>query len=203
MYINEQDNKERFISFREKTVKNLLDAIERSKSVPFDRVLFALGIRFIGENSAKKIVVHFKTIDALLAANFDDLISVGDIGTKIAESILAYFSDVSNLRIVDELRKAGLQFQLSDEELNDTVVSEKLEGMTFLVSGSFSTPERRKEIEQLVEKHGGIRTTSVTKKLSFIIAGENMGPSKLDKAQKLGIPIISEQDFLNIIENNA
>ncbi|MDR1181094.1 MAG: NAD-dependent DNA ligase LigA [Bacteroidales bacterium] len=202
MYVNEQDNKERFVAFREKTVENLLNAIENSKNVPFDRVLFALGIRFIGESSAKKIAVHFKTIDALLKADFDDLIAVGDIGTKIAESIFSYFSDASNLQTIDNLRKVGLHFQLSDEELNETTISEKLKGMTFLVSGTFSTPERRKEIEQLIEKHGAVRATSVSKKLSFIIAGENMGPAKLEKAKKANIPIISEQDFLNLIETD-
>jgi DNA ligase (NAD+) len=200
-YVNEDDNKERLVSFRNKTVTNLLNAIEKSKQVPFDRVLFALGIRFIGENSAKKIVSHFKTIDAIIKADFDDLIALGDIGTKIAESTLAYFSDSSNMRTIDELRKAGLQFQLSDEELEVTTVSEKLKGMTFVVSGTFSTPERRREIEQLIEKHGGTRISTVTKKLSFIVAGENMGPSKLEKAQKSGIPIMSEKDFLQLIEN--
>jgi DNA ligase (NAD+) len=200
-YINEQENKKRLVSFREKTVQNLLNAIENSKSVSFDRVLFALGIRFIGENSAKKIAAHFKTIDAIIKADFDELIAVDDVGIKIAESTLAYFSDPSNLQIVDELRGFGLQFQLSDEELGDTLVSESLKGMTFLVSGTFSTPERRRKIEQLIEKHGGDRITSVTKKLSFIIAGENMGPSKLEKAQKLGVPVISEYDFLSMIES--
>jgi DNA ligase (NAD+) len=200
VYFNEQDNKERFFSFREKTVENLLEAIEKSKNVSFDRVLFALGIRFVGENSAKKIVAHFKTIDALIKADFDDLIVVDDVGTKIAESVLAYFSDESNLQIIDDLRAMGLQFELFDEHLNNSIVSERLKEMTFLVSGTFSTPERRKEIEQLIEKHGGARISSVTKKLSFIIAGENMGPAKLEKAQKLGIPIISEQEFLRLIE---
>jgi DNA ligase (NAD+) len=200
-YINEQDNKERLVAFRERTVKNLLNAIEKSKTVPFDRVLFALGIRFIGENSAKKIVTHFKTIDAILKADFDDLISVDDVGTKIADSVLAYFSDDSNLQIIEDLRQAGLQFRLSEEEIGNTTVSEKLKGMTFLVSGTFSTPERRREIEQLIEKHGGVRISAVSKKLSFIIAGENMGPSKMEKAKKLNIPVISEQDFMTLIEN--
>jgi DNA ligase (NAD+) len=197
--INENDGKERLVSFREKTVENLLSAIEKSKNIPFERVLFALGIRHVGENSAKKIAEHFKNIDALMDASLEELMTVEDVGKKIAESILAYFNDDVNLQIINDLRNYGLQFQLNEDETENKIVSEKLKGMNFLVSGTFSSPERRKEIEQLIEKHGGIRSSSVSKSLSFIVAGENMGPAKLEKATKLGVPIISEQDFLQLI----
>ena len=197
--INENDGKERLVSFREKTVENLLSAIEKSKNIPFERVLFALGIRHVGENSAKKIAEHFKNIDALMDASLEELMTVEDVGKKIAESILAYFNDDVNFQIINDLRNYGLQFQLNEDETENKIVSEKLKGMNFLVSGTFSSPERRKEIEQLIEKHGGIRSSSVSKSLSFIVAGENMGPAKLEKATKLGVPIISEQDFLQLI----
>ncbi|MDR0368672.1 MAG: NAD-dependent DNA ligase LigA [Bacteroidales bacterium] len=198
-YIGETDQKERLVSFREKTVKNLLSAIEQSKKIPFERVLFALGIRFVGENSAKKIARHFKNIEHLKNAALEDLIAVEDVGERIAESVLSYFEDSINWRQIEDLQSFGLQFQLS-ETADSKPLSRKLEGMQFVVSGTFSTPERRKEIEQLVELHGGHKNSSVSKNCSFIVAGENMGPAKLEKAQKLGIPIISEQDFFALIE---
>jgi DNA ligase (NAD+) len=200
IYINENDGKERLVSFREKTVENLLSAIEKSKNIGFDRVLFALGIRHIGENSAKKIAFHFKNIDNLMNAAFEELVAVEDVGGKIAESTLAYFNDEINLQIINDLRNYGLQFQIREDEMENKIVSEKLKGMIFLVSGTFSSPERRKEIEQMIEKHSGTRNSSVSKNLSFIVAGENMGPAKLEKAVKLGIPIISEEDFLSLIK---
>jgi DNA ligase (NAD+) len=200
LFTNESDGKERFVSFREKTVENLLSAIEKSKSVGFDRVLFALGIRHVGENSAKKIASYFKNIDALQTATQEELITLEDVGEKIAESILSYFNDKDNIKIINDLRNFGLQFQLSEEEADNKTISEKLKGMTFLVSGTFSSPERRKEIEQMIERHGGVRSNSVSKNLSFIVAGENMGPSKLEKATKLSVPIISEGDFFAMID---
>ena len=199
IYINESDGKERLVSFREKTVENLLTAIEKSKEVPFDRVLFALGIRFVGENSAKKLAVHLKNIDAIIAARFHELIDIDDIGDRIAENIIAHFRNKCNLQVISDLRGFGLQFELSVQDEINELFSEKLNGMSFLVSGTFSTPERRKEIELLIEKHGGIRISAVSKKLSFIVAGENMGPSKLEKAQQLGVPIITEEDFLGML----
>lgn len=197
-YINETDNKERLVSFREKTVKNLLSAIEQSKKVPFERVLFALGIRFVGENSAKKIAYHFKNIEQLKKADYSELIMVEDVGDRIAESIMSYFKDSSSLQLINNLQNFGLQFQTT--ETTEKQLSKKLEGINFVVSGSFSTPERRKEIEQLVELHGGHKNSSVSKNISFVIAGENMGPAKLEKAHKLGIPIISEYEFMELIK---
>jgi DNA ligase (NAD+) len=198
-YTNEIDGTERLISFQNKTVENLLEAIEKSKEAPFNRVLFALGIRYVGETSAKKLAARFQNIDNLIYADFQELTAVDDVGERIAESILNYFSDSSNLYLINDLRKFGLQFQLSEDSEN-IVASTKLQGLLFVVSGTFSTPERRKEIEGLIVQHGGKQSVSVTKQLSFIIAGENMGPSKLDKAQKLGIPILSEQEFLQLLD---
>jgi DNA ligase (NAD+) len=198
LFINELDGKERWVSFREKTVENLLSAIEKSKEVSFDKVLFALGIRYVGENSAKKIAQYFGDIDRLIAATTEDLLQVNDVGERIAESILTFFSDAETTALINDLKEIGLQLSLPEEQLLPPV-SNHLQGMTFLVSGSFASPERRQELEQMIERYGGTRITSVTKKLSFIIAGENMGPSKLEKANQLGIPIISEAEFLEMI----
>ena len=197
LFINELDGKERLVSFREKTVENLLAAIEKSKEASFDRVLFALGIRYVGENSAKKIAQYFGSINCLMEAAEEDLLQVNDVGERIAESILSFFSDEGNITLINRLKEAGLQFSFPEEQL--TPLSDHLHGMAFLVSGSFSSPERRQELEQMIERYGGTRITSVTKKLSFIIAGENMGPSKLEKASQLGIPIISEDEFLQMV----
>lgn len=196
-YISENEDKEHSISFREKTVENILRGIENSKNVPFERVLFALGIRFVGEVSAKKLAQHFGSIDNLRQATIEQLIEVEDIGEKIAESIVNFFTSEENISIIERLRNAGLQMTYQN---NNKLISRKLEGMVFVVSGTFSTPERRKEIELLVEQHGGKKVSSVNKKLSFIVAGANMGPEKLKKAETFGIPIISEEDFFQIIE---
>jgi DNA ligase (NAD+) len=198
LFINEVDGKECWVSFREKTVENLLAAIEKSKEIPFDKVLFALGIRFVGENSAKKVAQYFGDIDRLMTAAKEELLQVNDVGERIAESILNFFSDAENSTLISNLKEIGLQFSLPEEQLLPPL-SDHLQGMTFLVSGSFATPERRQELEQMIERYGGTRITSVSKKLSFIIAGENMGPAKLEKAQQFGIPIISEEEFLGML----
>ena len=188
-YISENEDKEHSISFREKTVENILRGIENSKNVPFERVLFALGIRFVGEVSAKKLAQHFGSIDNLRQATIEQLIEVEDIGEKIAESIVNFFTSEENISIIERLRNAGLQMTYQN---NNKLISRKLEGMVFVVSGTFSTPERRKEIELLVEQHGGKKVSSVNKKLSFIVAGANMGPEKLKKAETFGIPMAIE-----------
>jgi DNA ligase (NAD+) len=184
--------------FASKSAENLIKSIDESKKVPFSRVLYALGIRFVGETVAKKLASHFKNIDSLIEASFDDLIAVDEIGERIAKSVLDYFDDPRNLEIITGLREAGVQ--LKQEEDKTKALSDKLVGKSFVVSGSFETPQRRKELEQLVELHGGKKVDSVSASTSFIVAGENMGPSKLGKAQKLNIPIISENDFLKMIE---
>jgi len=184
--------------FANKSAENLIKSIEESKQVPFSRVLFALGIRFVGETVAKKLAAHFRDMDSLIEASFDELVSVDEIGERIAQSVLAYFDDPKNLEIVAALREAGVQLK-SGEEANK-LLSGKLSGKSVVVSGNFGTPQRRKELEQLVEMHGGKKIDSVSASTSFIIAGENMGPSKLEKAKKHNISIIFENDFLKMIE---
>jgi DNA ligase (NAD+) len=198
IYVDEETQKTRTVSFQQKTVENILSAIEKSKRVPFEKVLFALGIRYIGEISAQKLARHFKNIDALAAADMDTLVTVEDVGEKLAENLVNYFADKDNLQIIDQLRREGLQFELSESDVN-TVLSNRLSGQTFLVSGVFSTPQRRKELEQLIEQHGGKRLSSVSSRLNYIIAGENMGQSKLSHAQSLHIPVIGEDDFLALL----
>jgi DNA ligase (NAD+) len=184
--------------FAEKSAENLINSINASKQVPFARVLYALGIRFVGETVGRKLAAHFKSIDRLIHANFLDLVEADEIGERIAQSIINYFSDPKNVEIVEELRKAGVQLSSNEEEI--LKLSDLLQGKSVVVSGSFETPQRRKELEQLVELHGGKKVDSVSSSTSFIIAGDNMGPSKLQKAQKLNIPVITESDFLKMIE---
>lgn len=191
------DQKVRNVAFREKTVENILSAIEKSKQVPFERVLFAMGIRYVGETSAKKIARYFGNIDHIMQADMEQLLQVDDVGEKVAGSIITYFADEYNRQIVEELRNYGLQMACNT---TSTAISHKLQGLSFVVSGSFATPQRRKEIEETIELHGGKRTDSVTKKVSYIVAGENMGPAKLAKAQTLNIPVISEEEFMAMIQ---
>jgi DNA ligase (NAD+) len=190
--------KPRKTSFREKTVQNILNGIETSKKVPFERVLYALGIRNVGETVAKKLAINFKNIDALKSASVEDLIQVDEIGEVIAKSLSDYFANDRNLAIIERLRKKGLQMAIAKG--SDKTISNVLEGKSIVVSGIFSTPQRRKELEQLVELHGGKRVDSVSASTAFIVAGEKIGPNKLVNAQKLNIPIISENDFLKMIE---
>lgn len=184
--------------FANKSAENLIKSIEESKKVPFGRVLYALGIRFVGETVARKLASHFKNIDTLIEASFEQLIAVDEIGERIAKSVMAYFDDPKNLEIVADLREAGVQLSSTEEVFKP--LSGTLAGKSVVVSGNFGTPQRRKELEQLVELHGGKKVDSVSASTSFIIAGENMGPSKLEKAQKHNISVISENDFLKMIE---
>ncbi len=181
----------------EKSVTNLLNGIEASKNIPFQRVLFALGIRYVGETVAKKLAKHFKNMDALLAADMEELVAVDEIGDKIAESILQHFEDQRNLDLYHRLKDKGLNFELSEEETAGA--SDRLAGYTFVVSGVFHQFSRD-ELKAAIEQNGGKNVGSVSSKTSYIVAGENMGPSKLAKAEKLGITIISEEDFIGMIQ---
>lgn len=178
----------------EKSADNLIKGIEQSKQIAFERVLFALGIRFVGETVAKKLAKHYKNIDSLMQADYNALINVDEIGDKIALSIRSFFKDVGNLEIINRLKSYGLQFQVEAKE--DTQVSNKFEGMTMVVSGKFETFSRD-EIKQKIEDYGGKNGSSITGKTSVVVAGADMGPAKLEKATKLGIPIWSEEDFVN------
>lgn len=179
----------------EKSAQNMLAGIEASKQVPWARVLFALGIRMVGETTAKKIARVYNTIDSLQEANSEQLCAIEDVGPQIAENIVAYFRDERNLAIIERLRKAGLQFE---GEAAEGPQSDKLAGMSIVISGTFSQ-HSRDEYKALIEAHGGKNVGSVSKKTSFILAGENMGPEKRKKAEDLGIPLMSEEEFLEMI----
>ncbi len=193
--VEDDNGKTKTISFREKTVQNILSGIEASKQVPFERVLFALGIRFVGEVTAKKLARHFETMDAVANASAEELTAVEDVGERVAESIIAYFNDTENLGILMRLRDAGLQFELNKEE--NLPVSQTLAGKSIVVSGVFSIP--RDTVKELVEKHGGKNVSSISKNTAFVLAGEKMGPEKRKKADSLGIPIVSEEEFYAMI----
>ena len=180
----------------EKSAENVIVGIEKSKEIPFEKVLFALGIRFVGETVSKKLAKHFKSIDALMTATFEALINVDEIGDRIAQSIIDFSSDMRNIQLINRLKAAGIQLEVSLENLENQ--TELLKGEVFVVSGVFYQLTRN-ELKKTIEDNGGKVSSSISKKTSFIVAGDNMGPSKLTKAQDLGIEIISEQDFLNKI----
>ena len=181
----------------EKSARNLMNSLRESKAVPFERVLYALGIRYVGETVAKRLASSFHSIDCLMEASFEQLVDVDEIGDRIAQSVVAYFSDAENRQIVERLRVQGLQMEVSEEVLANR--SERLKGLTFVISGTF-TQHSRDEYKAMIEQHGGKNTGSVSGKTSYILAGENMGPAKLEKAAKLGVRIIREDEFLKMIE---
>lgn len=185
-----------FNDSRIRSARKTIKAIDDSRHVPFDRVLFALGIRFVGETVAKILTQRFHDIDSLSRASLDDLLAVNTIGQAIAESVIHWFADMDNIFLLERLRSHGLQFSLSDERL--AAQSDRLAGKTIVISGVF-THHSRDEYKALIEQHGGHNTGSISAKTSFILAGDNMGPAKLEKAQKLGIAIISEDEFLQMI----
>lgn len=193
---NDENGNERVVSFREKSVENILSGIEQSKKVPFEQVLNALGIRYVGENTAKKIARHFKNIDALSSATKEELMQVEDVGERVAESICSYFNQIENLQTIMNLRQAGVQFSISEEDAQP--LSNLLEGKSIVVSGVFSIP--RDELKHLIDQHGGKNVSSISKNTSFVLAGDNMGPEKRKKAENLGIPILSEEDFWKMIQ---
>lgn len=193
---NSTEGKERKLSFREKTVDNILNGIENSKSVPFPRVLYALGIRYVGETVAKKLALHYKSIHSLSEASFEQLILVDEIGEKIASSILKYFENKQHRALISKLEMAGLQLTMANH--SDILTSKRLVGKSFVVSGVFTHYERD-ELKELIESHGGKVQSSVSSKTDYLVAGENMGPSKLEKAQALGTKIINEDEFTRMI----
>ncbi|MBI4947465.1 MAG: NAD-dependent DNA ligase LigA [Bacteroidetes bacterium] len=180
-----------------KSAENIIKSIENSKQTPFERVLFALGIRYVGETVAKKLAKAIGSIDALKTSSSEDLKQVEEIGDKIAESIIYFFKDEKNLSVIENLKNAGVK--LAVEENSTQLLSEKLKGLSILISGTFEKYSRD-ELKELIEKHGGKNTGSISSKTSFILAGENMGPAKLEKARKFGIRLVSEQEFLKMIE---
>ena len=179
----------------EKSVNSLLEAIENSKNISFDRVLYALGIRFVGETVAKTLVKKYLNIEDLMAADYEDLISVDEIGEKIAKSVLSWFSKTKNIELVKKLKSLKLHFSFNH---NPTIISNKLEGMSIVISGIFSNFSRS-ELKKIIEDHGGKNIGSISKKITFVLMGDNMGPSKRKKAEDLGIPLLNEKDFINKI----
>ena len=182
---------------REKSARKIVQSIQKSTDVPFERVLFALGIRFVGEIAAKALARYFKSMDALRAATLDDLLQVNGIGVIIAQSVITWFANPQNQWLLERLRMYGLQFQLNEEQLNNH--SDKLAGQSVVISGVFAH-HSRDEYKALIETHGGKNVGSISSKTSFILAGSNMGPSKLEKAKKLGVRIVDEDEFLGMIE---
>ena len=180
-----------------KSALNIMEGIRASKEVPFERVLFALGIRFVGETTAKTLAKAFRSIDKLASASLDDLMQVDEIGARIAESIIRYFADEKNREQIERLREAGVQLEM--EELDLSEYTDKLAGKSIVISGVF-THHSRDEYKEIIEKNGGKNVGSISKKTSFILAGDNMGPAKLEKANKLGVPILDEEEFLKLIE---
>ena len=182
---------------RQKSAQKIVNGIAASVHVPFERVVFALGIRFVGETSAKLLARHFKTMDALMHASLQELVEVEGIGEVIAKSVISYFHQPENISMIQRLRDKGVQMSLSEEQLQGA--SDKLAGKSIVISGVFAR-HSRDEYKQLIEQHGGKNVGSISGKTSFILAGDNMGPSKLQKAEKLGIAIIGEDEFLAMIE---
>lgn len=180
----------------DKSADNLLKGVLDSVNVPFERVLFALGIRYVGETVAKKLAKAYKNIDALMSATVEELMMVDEIGERIAESVVSFFQNEKNLEAVARLKAHGLQFELSTDKLENQ--TEVLKGLTFVVSGVFESVSRD-ELKKLIEDNGGKVGSSISSKTSYLVAGDKMGPSKRTKAEKLNIPIISEQDFLQMI----
>ena len=180
----------------EKSAHNLINGIEKSKEVPFERVLFALGIRFVGETVAKKLAKEYKSIEAIKNASLMELIMVDEIGEKIAESVVEFFGNNENVEIIERLKSHGVQLEISEDSLKG--LTEKLKGVTFVVSGVFEKVSRN-ELKALIENNGGKVASSISSKTNYVVAGDNMGPSKKEKAEKLGVPIITEDDFLEMV----
>lgn len=181
----------------EKSAKNLIDSIHASVSVPYERVLFALGIRYVGETVAKKLALAFPSIDSLKNASLEELVQVDEIGDRIAQSIVKYFGNVANLEVIEKLRSFGIQFELSESIVAQR--TEKLKGLSIVISGTFEK-HSRDEYKSMIEQNGGKNSGSISSKTNYVLAGENMGPAKLEKAKGLGVPIINEDDFLKMME---
>ena len=181
----------------EKSARNLMRSLEASKRVPFERVLYGLGIRYVGETVAKRLASAFHSMEALERATFDELVAVDEIGDRIAQSVIDYFADEGNRTLVARLREYGLRMALPEEELEGR--TEKLKGLTIVISGTFSK-HSREEYKAMIERNGGKNSGSVSGKTDYILAGENMGPAKLEKAAKLGVRIIHEDEFLRMLE---
>ena len=180
----------------EKSAQNLISSIEASKQVPFERLLYGLGIRYVGETVAKRLASAFHSMEQLAQASFEELTATDEIGERIAQSVINYFANEENRQLVARLQAEGLQMAVAEEKLANR--SEKLSGLSIVISGTFAH-HSRDEYKALIEQHGGKNSGSVSGKTDYILAGENMGPAKLEKANKLGVKIIHEEEFLKMI----
>jgi DNA ligase (NAD+) len=182
----------------EKSAANIIDGIKSSKSVPFERLLFALGIRFVGETTAKNLANHFRTLDAIMVATPEELVEAEEVGDKIATAIVDHFADTENRAIVESLREAGLRLEVEEKSRSSSI----LEGKSIVISGKFEGYSRD-DMKALVEAHGGKNLAAVSANVDFIVAGDNMGPAKRQKAEKLGVKILSESEFMALIASDA
>ena len=180
--------------FKDLSTRNLLQGIEASKSQAFERLLFGLGIRYVGQTVAEKLADQFQSIEALKKATYEDLIGVPEIGERIAESVVGFFRDPDNLMLIESLKEAGLKMKKETSAGAGSATGDKLRNLTFVISGIFKHYERE-ELKDLIKSQGGKVLSSVSSRLDYLVAGENMGPSKLEKAKELGIKIISEKEF--------
>lgn len=183
-----------------KSAERILKSLEQSKEVPFERTLFALGIRFVGETVAKKLANKLTDIDTIIRASYEELTNIDEIGGKIAESIILYFQDEANLKLIERLKSYGLQFRLHESSLEGR--TNKLEGLSIVISGTFEK-HSRDELKKMIEQHGGKNVGSISKNTSYLLGGSNIGPSKMEKVEKLGVPVISEDEFLNMISEDS
>ena len=183
----------------QKSAENLVKGVEKSKSIPFENVLFALGIRYVGETVAKKLAKHYKNIDALSRATIMDLILVDEIGVRIAQSVIDFFDNQENRVTIERLKQQGVQFEIV-EKVNPNATN-KLSGKTFVISGVFEKFSRD-DLKKAIEDNGGKVGSSISTKTDYVVAGENMGPAKLEKANQLKIPIISEDDFIQLVNES-
>ena len=195
---SDDGGKTKKISFQEKTVQNILKGIEQSIRTPFERVLYALGIRYVGETVAKKLAIHFKNLDAIQNATMDELVEAEEIGEKIAESVLSFFKIKENIKIINQLKKAGLSMEISADSTPNKI-SSRFDGCSFVVSGTFTTFSRD-EIKSIIEQHGGKNVSGVSAKTSYLVIGDKPGDSKVEKATKLKVKMIDEVEFLKMIK---
>lgn len=197
VFESEEGEKPRKVSLREKSVQKILAGIEATKEVPFERVLYAIGIRYVGETVARKLAMHFKNMDAIMNASEEELMQAEEIGDKIAESLISFFKDKKHVKMIEQLRDAGLKMEIS-ESAQPKKLSNKLDGLSFVVSGTFSNFSRD-GIKEVIEQHGGKNQSGVSAKTNFLLAGDEAGPSKLEKAKKLNVKIIDEGEFQKML----
>ncbi|MFT7030825.1 MAG: DNA ligase (NAD+) [Marinoscillum sp.] len=198
--LDEETGESKTRSIKERSAQNIIEAIDVSRSKPFDNVLFGLGIRYVGRTIAEKLADHFKSIDALMDASLESLINVPEIGNRIAESVVEYFSHEKNLELINRLKQANLQLVKEVDE-NQKIEAQLFVGKTVVVSGVFEKYERE-ELKKMLKNMGGKVASSITSKTDFLIAGQNMGPAKLEKATSLGTKIITEDELIEMIASN-